>query len=531
MRRKTKKAVSTALTAILGAAMLLTGCGGASDESTSDEAAGNSAGNSDGSAQTADSGSSGDYPTLTWYLPGDPTRMTSDGYEAVSDVLNEYLEEKLGCHLEIKLFAFSEYDQKCSTVISAGEHYDLMFTCDWLNNFSNNAGSNAYLPLNDLLEANAPEAMADIPDYMWKATTINDNIYAMPALQVYAKNDGVFLRADIAEEFGIKGSSYDNGVDTYTLDELEEIYRQIKEVYPNVIPDESAGVFWTYLDEANDFNYLSGFDVPGVVKFSDEGTVFNQFESPEFMDYCKTVYDWVKAGYVQPDFASYVTQTDQIALDRKSDDHMTYRQGFTAPNVAAMAITDCGWEELPVPIILSKKYAVTSGITQSLTAVGVNSDYPELAVQLYNLAYSDEWFFNTMLYGIEGVNYTKKSDTEVEINYESNYAAPLASFTIANQFNSWVEYGSAPADQWAQAKEFCSDATPSELFGFTFDSSAVQNEVANCSAIYAEYRYPLLCGAVDPEKTIPEMLQRMEQAGSAAVIEEMQRQVDAFLGK
>lgn len=33
------------------------------------------------------------------------------------------------------------------------------------------------LPLNDLLEENAPDAMADIPEYMWKATTINGNIY------------------------------------------------------------------------------------------------------------------------------------------------------------------------------------------------------------------------------------------------------------------------------------------------------------------------------------------------------------------
>ena len=120
----------------------------------------------------------------------------------------------------MKLFAFSEYAQKCSTVISAGEPYDLMFTCDWLNNFATNAGSNAYLPLNDLLEENAPDAMADIPEYMWKATTINGNIYAMPALQTYAKNDGIFLRADIAEELGIEGSSYENGVNTYTLDDL-----------------------------------------------------------------------------------------------------------------------------------------------------------------------------------------------------------------------------------------------------------------------------------------------------------------------
>lgn len=55
---------------------------------------------------------------------------------------------------------------------------------------------------------------------------------AMPALQTYAKNDGIFLRADIAEELGIEGSSYENGVNTYTLDDLDNIYSQIVEKHP-----------------------------------------------------------------------------------------------------------------------------------------------------------------------------------------------------------------------------------------------------------------------------------------------------------
>ena len=536
MRNRTKRMISAALAAALAGSMMLAGCGSTpsgNDGNTGDAGNAGAAGGTETAGGAAASGKSdsGEYPTLTWYLPGDPTAMTSDGYEAVSAALNEYLEEKLGCHLEMKIYAFSEYNQKCSTVISAGEHYDLMFTCDWLNNFASNAGSNAYLPLNDLLEANAPEAMADLPEYMWKATTINDNIYAMPALQVYAKNDGYFLRADIAEELGIKGSSYENGVDTYTMDEIGDIYAQIVKAHPEVNPDDSCDLPWLHQDEAVGFNLLGGFDVPGAVRFSDEGTVFDQFASEEFMESCKRVYDWQQKGYYQPDFASYATQTDQQTLDWKSENHVTYQAGFTAPSVAGNAVSSCEWDETPVPLIVSDKYAVTSGVTQSLTAVGVNSDYPELAVQLYNLAYSDEWFINTMIYGIEGENYTKVSDTEVEINRESNYVMPVASFAIANQFNTWVEYGTADADQWEKAKEFCADATPSELFGFIFDSSAVQNEVANCSAIYEEYKFPLLCGAVDPEKTIPEMLNRMEQAGSAAIIEEMQRQVDEFLGK
>ncbi|MDO4283892.1 MAG: ABC transporter substrate-binding protein [Eubacteriales bacterium] len=515
------KRVSLLLSAVMLSATVMTGC------SSSGEVSSETAQSS--STDALETASSDEIPTLTWYMPGNPTAMTSEGYEAVSEELNRYLEEKIGCHLELKIFAFSEYAQKCSTVISSGEPFDLMFTCDWLNNFATNAGSNAYLPLNDLLEANAPEAMADIPEYMWQATTIDGNIYAMPALQTYAKNDGLFLRADIAEQLGVEGSSYENGADTYTLEDVGNMYAELVQEYPGVIPDDCGGILWTYLDEYYGFNFLGGFDVPGVVRFSDEGTVIDQFQSEEFMEYCKTVYDWVQKGYMQPDYATYVTMTDQITIDRKSPDHMTYRQGFTAPNVASMAVSDCGWEEEPVPVILSEKYAVTSGVTQSLTAVGINSKYPEKAVQLYNLAYSDPYFVNTMIYGIEGVNYTKISDTEVDVIQDSNYVRPLEPYAIANQFITWVQAGAYPADMWEQIQAFCEDATPSELFGFIFDSSSVKSEVANCSAIYEEYKYPLLCGAVDPETAVPELLSRMEAAGSAKIIEEMQRQVDEFL--
>lgn len=529
--KKFKKALSVMLTAstILGITACGSGSSNSDTSSTTNNAAKTTSTTATTSSQQTTTTSSDDIPTLTWYIPGFPTNMTSDGYQAVSDELNRYAEEKIGCHVELKFFAFSEYAQKCSTIISSGEPFDLMFTCDWLNNFVTNAGSNAYYPLDDILAENAPDAMKEIPDYMWKATTVNGHIYAMPALQVYAKNDGVFLRKDIADEFGVTGSSYDNGVDTYTMDDISDLYAKIKEKYPDIITDDSADVLWTHMDEASGFNFLSGFDVPGVVRFSDETKVINQFETDEFKKYCEMIYDWEQKGYVQPDYASYVTMSDQIAIDRKSDNHITYRTGFTSPTTAADAKYNCGWTEDPVPLITSNKYAVTSGVTQSLTAVGINSKYPEKAVQLYNLAFSDPYFINTMIYGIEGTNYNKVSDTEVELIDDSNYNMPAATFTIANQFNTWVEQGVYPADQWEQAKDFCSDATESKLFGFMFDSSPVKSEVANCSAIYQEYQYPLLCGAVDPDSTIEQLNERLDQAGAQKIIDEMQKQVDAFL--
>ncbi|MCR5092701.1 MAG: DUF3502 domain-containing protein [Lachnospiraceae bacterium] len=44
-----------------------------------------------------------------------------------------------------------------------------------------------------------------------------------------------------------------------------------------------------------------------------------------------------------------------------------------------------------------------------------------------------------------------------------------------------------------------------------------------------EYRSELYTGISDPDKIIPEMLRRMEDAGLRKVIAEIQSQLDAFL--
>ena len=51
------------------------------------------------------------------------------------------------------------------------------------------------------------------------------------------------------------------------------------------------------------------------------------------------------------------------------------------------------------------------------------------------------------------------------------------------------------------------------------------------SNVRSKYYKALITGAVDPEEYIPLLLQEMEDAGSAEVIAEMQRQVDAWLAE
>ena len=55
-------------------------------------------------------------------------------------------------------------------------------------------------------------------------------------------------------------------------------------------------------------------------------------------------------------------------------------------------------------------------------------------------------------------------------------------------------------------------------FGFIFDETPVQTEVAATLNIVKEYNNVLNVGAVDPEKTLPEFLNKLLEAVSETIV-------------
>ena len=83
--------------------------------------------------------------------------------------------------------------------------------------------------------------------------------------------------------------------------------------------------------------------------------------------------------------------------------------------------------------------------------------------------------------------------------------------------------------QWEKTLAGYADATVSVAMGFTPDLSSVEAECDEIKKVIMEYRAELYTGISDPDKVIPEMLSRMEEAGLRKVIAEIQSQLDAFL--
>lgn len=77
--------------------------------------------------------------------------------------------------------------------------------------------------------------------------------------------------------------------------------------------------------------------------------------------------------------------------------------------------------------------------------------------------------------------------------------------------------------------EFNKSAKKSKAMGFTFDNSAVINEVTACTNVIKQYAYGLEVGAVDVDKILPEFQKALKDAGIEKVIAEKQRQLDEWL--
>lgn len=96
-----------------------------------------------------------------------------------------------------------------------------------------------------------------------------------------------------------------------------------------------------------------------------------------------------------------------------------------------------------------------------------------------------------------------------------------------NQFLAYLKEGQVE-DDWEQTIAMNESGKTSVAFGFVFDSTTVQNEIASVSAVVQEYQLSLDTGAVDPEAVMPEFLNKLEQAGSQVIIDEIQRQLDEW---
>lgn len=505
------------LAVVLTTTIAAAGCGGSDTQSAPTASAGTAAGSSDQPVE------------LKWYTLGsDMSKITDSGLKATLDEANKTIKQKINATLNLVPIGFSDYVQKMQMIIASGEDYDICTTANWLLNLQSNASKGAFAPLNDQIQ----KYCKDLPivQARYDAATINGKIYAIPVVGSVARAQGAYVRKDLADKYGFNT----NGLVTYK--DLETFYDKVKTgesgMYPTMV-NPVGNTSWDEMMMTYGFDKPITGQLPGTIKMEDKSlNIINQYETQEFKDYAVRMKSWSDKGYFRKDAAVYYASSDNLLSDPNSGKVASIDFKVISPSRANEYAGQYPDISL-VPASFIKPHIMRTG-AENGNSVNANSKNIDRSVMAIALVNSDVKLLNTLIYGVEGKNYTKVSDNTVKIidntGYGSKGVQAVLNQCIGNQVQSWVFEGQDP-DLAEKDVEFAKDATENYLMGFNADLDPIKSEVANCTSVVSEYLPMLATGSANVEKKLPEFIDKLKKAGSDKIIAELQKQVNQWKQK
>lgn len=474
------------------------------------------------------------YAKIDWYIGLNPLPDVS----IVNDALNEYLMEKLNCEVNLIYMESKEWEEKIGTMIASGQDMGILgFGSQSKSDYVIESQRGSFYPMDELLQEYGQETLALFDQEIWDAMKINGSIYGIPSL----KDNGYFIslvyNKDMADEFGIDIDA----VDYSNFRDLEDLFREVKAKRDEKYPDwADRPIVWN-VDRAYPYNFafetflndsfLAICNIDGIMDIEgyDDGTVFNLYETPEYLEYALQKQRLVDEGIYAYDY--------EIIKEWQYDGSnfawvgwgYTYMQNNLYGDVfeSAMKISDTLWTE-------------TNNYFSAGTAISANCAHPEQAMRILNLVNTDPFMATMMRFGVEGTHYTYDADGNMTFEGTSNndpaqrayyywYGAPIGNLTIVNAPESLTGPDGIMLTKMVEYNE--ASIVPRHM-GFVFDTSPVVNELAACTSIVLEYQEELQKGQLnsqeDVQDTVEEFVEKLKANGSEKIVAEVQRQIDEW---
>jgi putative aldouronate transport system substrate-binding protein len=524
MKRKKTAALLLAIALVL--CTCLTACSNsASGANNNSSTTGENSGGSETSSGAEEDASGAvqdlDEVTLLIYAFGNGTNEEQN--EAVAAEISAYCKEKINANVEIR-FSYGDYASQMTALDGSGEPYDICWCSSWFNNYINNANSGAYMAIEDMLPVYAPRLYSEVlNESFWDAVTLNGHIYGVPIKLNSARESVWVVPEEYAEKYNFDVTKVE------TLSDFHDYLTAIKDDLGSVPAFSVAPT--RYLQEY----YVDLFDGASCVGYernddpADGVSIINVWDNDYMRDYVKTMYEFNQEGLVRPYGKAEADFTEFSAIL-----NATYSPGmetsFLRNNVP---LCEDVYSSVRIKIN-GKGLLTTGGVQQAMNAISANSKNPERALMFLELVNTDEYLYNLMAYGIEGVNYTLEENQTVTMNSSNPYQ--WAGYGIGNYELAYLSSSNADLTLKEKTKEWMDNADSSPLMGFVPDSSSITMELTNISTVVNEYLIGtengngiFMHGQKSFEDGYTEFMKKLETAGIQKVIEEMQRQVDEWL--
>ena len=471
------------------------------------------------------------FVEFDWYTRANPQPDQAMVFEAA----NRYIQEKINARINFVTMSPAEWPERMPVMINSGAVNGVSYFVAEVNYIAS-ASRGAFLPLDDLLDRYGAATKALFKNDVWDGMKVNGRIYGVPTLKDNSYIIGAYYNATMAEQLGITVPStlrYRNLMDLEPL--LMEVIQKRKQLMPQfgnhpvlVINLDTFPANFA-LELVSPFPYCYAvMNMPGIMEVAgyDTETVFNLYETPEFLRYAQTM-----ARYAANDIINTSSGTDWNNADGGF---------FLWPS----------WGEVVIPEHYISTNFVTKAIPPARTwtstemyhagqAIAARTRDPDRAMKAINLMNTDPTLRTMMSFGIEGQHYIRDSQGRMVLEgsprnsdpanrgYLIWYGSVIGNVTIINTPES---YG-GPNNAFAQELINANNNAALGHMGFVFDPTPVEQYIAACNAVTAGYIQSFMYGLLPESQIVPtvaEFTQSLRAAGVQNVINEAQRQLNAW---
>jgi putative aldouronate transport system substrate-binding protein len=441
--------------------------------------------------------------------------------EKISEAVNEYLASTYGFTVDIRYVGSpAEYNKKIPLLLAAGEKMDVVFGAVWSNNHKRMMTDGYLAPLDDLIKEYAPNIKRDLYD----PGLLKNLSYEGSVRAVYPDVPDTSSTRIIVPQYLVDKYNWD-------LSKIKS-WQDIEQFFPDIINNEpekyvlnlrgglpvttamfgSIDLTWKAFSPA-DFLITQAYDP--------KQKVYEISEAPGYQDAVLTLNEWYQKGYLPPD--SLTIKADHWRSKNASGDiAFTMHPHYGNINIFYNGSAAYGETINFHPdgdTITNRGYIQGRGIH-------VNSEVKESAMKLLDALHGDDTLVDLLYLGIEGEHYNKVGGKAALVD-NSGYFPHFGSSHYAGALLDDVPEGFKEKVEANLEK-----AKIPLILGFNLDAGPIKTELANCSAVWSQYKTAILLGTIDDYPSVlADYRAAMKDAGIDAVKVEVQRQVDAYISQ
>lgn len=429
----------------------------------------------------------------------------------VEDALNEILRERYDLTIDYRKVAWSDYDNKITQLVNAGDNFDIAFVAGkGQGDYAGWAKKGAWLPLDTFLCNDGKDLYRMISPVYWKGATVEGHIYGIPTNKEIATPNCCMFPKELVEKYNIDITKITS------LEDLREPLRIIKENEPEYIPLQLDKNSYS-LFGSDGYEYVIGKEGCLMVRSDDKDLkVVDIFET----DLCKEKLDLLREYYL----AGYINEDAPIRTSTvlKKGEKVFCKMSYGGPYSDSSWSADRGYEVVSTQI--DPSIATTESTRGALMVVNALTEKADACYRFLNAVNTDPEVRNMLNYGIQNEHYILDANEQV-IRISDNYLG--VQYTQGNWFILNTRQGE-PRNKWQIYEEFNNSVMASELLGFEAELSKHEKQVNAVAEVWSYYYPALMTGAVDVDTYLPMFVEDLKKAGIDELRDEIQSQIDAW---